>query len=44
MVEDWKRFLNKIEDLKPYLIGFNENNIIKDKTYPADCVVKDKDY
>ena len=29
VVEDYKRFLNKIEELKSYLIGFNEDGIIK---------------
>lgn len=43
MVEDCKRFLNKIEDLKPYLVEFNEDGTIKDKTYPPDCTVRDED-
>lgn len=44
MVKDYKRFLNKMEDLKPYLIKFNKNNIIKNKTYFTDCIVEDENY
>ena len=43
VVEDYKRFLNKMEDLKPYMVELNEDDTIKDKTYPPDCVVRGKD-
>ena len=39
MVEDCKRFLNKMEELKPYLVKFNKGGIMKDNTYPPDCAV-----
>ena len=39
MIEDCKRFLNKMEELKPYLVKFNENGTMKDKMYPPDCAV-----
>ena len=39
MIEDCKRFLNKIEDLKPYLVEFNEDDTMNDKTYPPDYTV-----
>ena len=43
VVEDRKRFLNKIKDLKPYLVEFNEDGTMKDKMYPPDCVVGGED-
>lgn len=44
MMEDHKKFLNKIEKLKPYLIELNKNGKIKDKRYLPNYVVGDKDY
>ena len=43
VIEDCKRFLKKIEDLKPYLVEFNENGTMRDKTYPPDYAVGDED-
>ena len=43
VVEDCKRFLNKMEDLKPYLVEFNEDDTMKDKTYPPDCAIEGED-
>ena len=43
VIENRKEFLNKIEDLKPYLIEFNEDGMMKDKTYPPDCAVGGED-
>ena len=40
MVDDRKRFLNKMEELKPYLVEFNEDGAMKDKMYPPDCAVR----
>ena len=40
--EDYKRFLNKMKDLKPYLIEFNKNGTMKDKTYSLDCIVRNE--
>ena len=42
MVKDQNRFLIKIEELKPYMIEFNEDGAKKAKHYPVDCVVGDK--
>ena len=44
MIKDCKRFLNKIKDLKLYLIKFNEDGTMKDKTYSPNCAVGDEDY
>lgn len=33
-----------MEELRPYLIKFDENGIKKDKMYPLDCAISDKDY
>lgn len=42
VVKDFIRFLNKLEKLKPYLVNFNENSIIKDKIYSSDCAIDGK--
>lgn len=44
VVENHKRFLNKMKDLKSYLVEFNEDSIIKDKTYLSDYVVGGEDH
>lgn len=43
MVEDCKRFLNKIKKLKPYLVKFNKDNTMKSKIYRLDYIVEDED-
>ena len=42
MVKNYKRFLNKIKKLKLYLIKLNKNDIIKNKIYLSNCIIKDK--
>lgn len=45
MVEDWKNFLIKIEDLKFYIIKFEKNNKMKPKTYYlSDCVIRSNNW
>ncbi len=39
VVEDYKRFFNKIKELKSYLVEFNEIYKIKNKIYLPDCIV-----
>ena len=39
IVEDQINFLQKMEELKPYIVEFKENGAIKPKIYPADCAV-----
>lgn len=39
VVEDCERFLKKMEELRLYLVEFNENGAMKDKTYPLDCAI-----
>lgn len=39
VIEDCKRFLEKMEELKPYLVEFNEDGTMKEKDYPANCAV-----
>lgn len=43
VVEDWKKFLHQMEELKPYLVEFNEDRTMKEKIYPADCAVGGSD-
>lgn len=45
MVEDCKKLLNTIKNLKPYLVEFEENRSIKIKKYLDDCIIEgDKCY
>lgn len=39
IVEDRKNFLKKMEELKPYMVTFEENGTMKPKIYPPDCAV-----
>ena len=43
MVEDRNRFLTRMEELKPYMVEFEENSAMKPKIYPSDCVVGGED-
>ena len=36
VVEDRINFLQKMEELKPYIVEFGENGAMKPKVYPAD--------
>ena len=40
VVEDCINFLRKMEELKPYMVEFDENGAIKPKVYPSDCTVR----
>ena len=40
VVEDQNCFLTKIEELKLYMVEFNEDDAMKAKDYPVDCAVK----
>ena len=40
VLEDHKNFLRRIEELKPYMVEFEEDGAIKEKVYPSDCVVE----
>lgn len=39
VIEDCTRFLKKIIELKPYIVKFNQDKIIKPKLYLFDYVV-----
>ncbi len=39
VVEDRGRFLKIMGELKPYMVEFNEDGIMKNKEYPLDCAV-----
>lgn len=43
MVEDRNKFLTRIEDLKPYIVEFEENGVMKPKIYSSDCAVGGED-
>lgn len=40
VMEDQNCFLIKIEELKPYMVEFNENGTMKVKDYLVDCAVR----
>lgn len=44
MVENCKRFLNKIEKLKLQPVEFNRNGTMKSKKYLTDYAVEGEDY
>lgn len=39
-VKNCKVFLEKIQELKPYLVEFDKNDTIKPKVYPLDYEVR----
>ncbi len=43
MVEDHDQFWKTIEELEPYLVGFEEDGTIKAKNYPSDCNIRGKE-
>ena len=43
IIKDCKKFLEKMEELKPYLVEFNEDSTMKEKNYPANCAVGGSD-
>ncbi len=44
VVEDRTHFLKKMEELKPFLVEFNEGGTMRSKVYLPNCVVGGKDY
>lgn len=44
VVENHKIFLNKIKELKPYIVEFNKDGTIKTKIYFLDYIVKGKNW
>lgn len=44
VIEDYKIFLNKIEEFKPYIVEFDKDNKIKLKVYPLNYVVGDNNW
>ncbi len=40
MVKDCANFLKVIKDLKPYIVEFKEDKIMKLKVYPNNCTVE----
>lgn len=39
VVNNHANFLKKLEELKPFLVEFNKDGIIKSKIYPSNCIV-----
>ena len=39
LVEDQINFLQKMGELKPYIVEFDKNGVIKPKAYPADYLM-----
>ncbi len=42
MVKKREQFLRTMKELKPYLVEFEENGIMKAQNYPLYCKVKSK--
>lgn len=43
VIKDRVNFLKKMEELKPYMVEFEESGAMKPKVYPIDCVVGGED-
>lgn len=43
VVKDCKNFLRKMEELKPYMVKFEENITMKNKIHLSDCAVYGND-
>lgn len=39
VVQDRRVFLQRMNELRPYIVEFEEDGRMKDKTYPSDCAV-----
>lgn len=44
VVKNRNNFLIKIEDLKPYIVEFEENDKIKSKIYLLSCIIRKSDW
>lgn len=40
MIKNHNCFLTKIEKLKPYIVEFNKDGVMKAKNYLVDCIVR----
>ncbi len=43
VMEDRNNFMTIIEDLKPYMVKFEENGVMKLKIYLFDCAIEGDD-
>ena len=43
VVKDCANFLRKMEELKPYIVEFDQDGAMKPKTYPSDCAIGRED-
>lgn len=39
VIKDRASFLKRMEELKPYMVEFNQDRVMKPKVYPFDCAV-----
>lgn len=44
IVEDSSNFLEKMKELKPYMVEFSKDGTMKSKVYPPDCAVEGKNH
>lgn len=42
--KNWKNFLEKIKELKPYIIKFEDNDAIKPKVYLAHWIIEENNW
>lgn len=40
IVKDYKEFIRKMKELKPYMIEFKEDSVMKNKIYLSNCGVR----
>lgn len=44
VIEDYKVFLEKMKELKFYIVEFNKNDIMKSKVYFLDYAIRDNNW
>lgn len=44
VIGDYKVFLNKIEELKSYIVEFNKSDVIEPKIYLIDYIIEDNNW
>ena len=44
IIKDYINFLKKMEELKQFLVEFNEDNSVRSKIYLSKCIIRSKDF
>lgn len=44
LVKNFANFLKQMKELKPFLVKFNKDNIMKSKVYLPNCIIKGRNF